>query len=137
MESQAVLKKDDLEFHTQFVEKDGLRYAGTHLLVDFWDAHRLDDLAHMKAALTQAAECVGATVLDVDLHYFPPQGGVSGIAVLAESHISVPTWPEESYAALDIFVCGDCDAYKALPALRRALRPGRVKLSKHRRGIKS
>lgn len=118
-----------------FVNRDGQRYAGTHLLIDLWGAERLDDLAHAEATLRAAVRAVGATLLDIRVHHFTPNNGVSGIAVLAESHISVHTWPERGYAALDIFVCGACDPYAAIPVLRQAWRPEEVVISEHRRGL--
>jgi S-adenosylmethionine decarboxylase len=118
-----------------FVERDGLRYAGTHVLIDLWGAERLDDLALAEATLRAAVDAVGATLLHVHVHHFTPNDGVSGVAVLAESHISVHTWPESGYAALDIFVCGACDPYAAVPVFRRAWRPERVQLSEQKRGL--
>lgn len=118
-----------------FVSRDGQRYAGTHLLIDLWGAERLDDLAHVEATLRAAVIAVGATLLDLRVHHFTPNNGVSGVAVLAESHISIHTWPERAYAALDIFVCGDCDPHAAIPVLRRAWRPEEVVISEHRRGL--
>ena len=118
-----------------FVERDGVRYAGTHLLIDLWDASRLDDLAHVEKALRSAALASGATILNVDLHHFAPNGGISGVVVLAESHISIHTWPERSFAALDVFMCGDCNPYKGIPALKEAFAPGNVQLTEHKRGL--
>jgi len=57
------------------------------------------------------------------------------VVVLAESHVSIHTWPERDYAAVDIFMCGSCDPYKAIPILRRAFEPTSVQLSEHRRGL--
>ena len=118
-----------------FVERDGVRYAGTHLLIDLWDASRLDDLAHVENALRSAALASGATILNVDLHRFEPNGGISGVVVLAESHISIHTWPERSFAALDVFMCGDCNPYKGIPVLKEAFAPGNVQLTEHKRGL--
>ncbi len=117
------------------IERDGLRYAGTHLLIDLWGASRLDDLALAEATLREAVDAVGATLLHLHVHHFTPNDGVSGVAVLAESHISVHTWPEAGYAALDIFVCGECDPYAAIPVLCRAWRPEEVRLGEHKRGV--
>ena len=82
-----------------------------------------------------AADAAQATLLHIHLHHFSPQGGVSGVAVLAESHISTHTWPEHGFAAFDIFMCGDAEPLKAAEALRRALRPSRIELTEQRRGI--
>ena len=86
---------------------------GTHLLIDFFEAKNLQDLEHIRQGLTEAALACGATVLEVKLHSFGENCGITGVAILAESHITIHTWPEINYAALDIFVCGSCDASKA------------------------
>ncbi|MFQ5618938.1 MAG: adenosylmethionine decarboxylase [Rhodospirillales bacterium] len=117
------------------VEKDGLRFAATHVLAEFWGARHLDNVDVIEDAICSAAEAAGATVLHVHLHQFSSAGGVSGVAVLAESHISIHTWPEREFAAVDIFMCGACDPYKAVPALRRALAPTSMQISEHKRGL--
>lgn len=118
-----------------FVSRDGVRYAGSHLIIDLWDAHRLCDLGHVDRVLRQAAADTGATILHGHFHHFGEGCGVSGVLVLAESHVSIHTWPERGYAALDIFVCGGCDPYRALPALKAGFAPGRVQLAEHKRGL--
>jgi len=117
-----------------FVERDGMKYAGTHLLIDIWGAARLDDPDHIDESLRAAAIATGATILHSHFHHFSPNGGVSGVVVLAESHISIHTWPERDFAALDIFVCGDCDPYLAIPLIRAAFSPTRIDLDEQRRG---
>lgn len=118
-----------------FIDKDGFRYAGGHLLLDLWDAHNLTDPLGVETALCEAARASGATILHSHLHQFGEGGGVSGVVVLAESHISIHTWPERDFAAIDIFMCGACDPHLAIPVLRRAFSPGTVKISEHRRGL--
>ncbi len=117
-----------------FVERDGMRFAGTHLLVDLWGATNLADPAHIDAALRKAAITAGATILHSHFHHFTPNGGVSGVVVLAESHISIHTWPERDFAAVDIFMCGDCDPNNSIPVLEAAFSPLRVDLEEKRRG---
>ncbi|MBV8915006.1 MAG: adenosylmethionine decarboxylase [Acetobacteraceae bacterium] len=117
-----------------FVEKDGERFAGTHLLVDLWGAENLDDPELIDQALRSAAIRAGATILHSHFHHFTPNGGVSGVVVLAESHISIHTWPERSFAAIDIFMCGACDPHDAIPVLQAAFHPERVDLNEERRG---
>ena len=117
-----------------FIERDGRRYAGSHLIIDLWDAQNLDDLTAVELALRRAVKAAGATLLHIHLHHFTPNGGVSGVAVLAESHISIHTWPERGYAALDAFMCGDADPRRTLPVLEHAFRPGRVEVTEHMRG---
>lgn len=107
---------------------------GLHLLIDFWDCQGLTDAAGIERALRKAATACGATVLGVTLHGFGDTGGITGVALLAESHISIHTWPETGYAALDIFMCGRCDPRRALPVLEAHFAPGRVKVSEHSRG---
>jgi S-adenosylmethionine decarboxylase len=89
---------------------EGEALLGTHLLVDGWNAPavRLDDASSVRAAVTAAAEAVGATVIDVCVHRFSPRG-VTAVATLAESHLAVHTWPELGYFAADLFYCGPGD----------------------------
>lgn len=117
-----------------FIERDGERFAGTHLIVDLWNAKGLDDLDGIDETLRACVEAAGATLLHIHLHHFTPNGGVSGVAVLAESHISIHTWPEHGYAALDIFMCGGAHPHAAVEVLREAFRPGRIVVDEHRRG---
>ncbi|MSO84911.1 MAG: adenosylmethionine decarboxylase [Rhodospirillales bacterium] len=118
-----------------FVEQNGLKFAGMHLILDLWQASRLDDPKFIAGVLERAARAASATVLHTHMHHFSPNGGVSGVVVLAESHISIHTWPERNYAAIDIFMCGKCDAYLSIPVLREAFRAGSVQLTEHKRGL--
>lgn len=120
-----------------FVERDGQRFAGTHLLVEFWGAQNLTDPAFVEAALISAARAAGAKVLHAHVHHFGPSLGVTGVAVLAESHISIHTWPEHGFAALDVFMCGECDPHLCLPVLDRLFEPQRTKIAEHKRGMMS
>jgi len=85
-----------------------LNALGKHLLLELKDCDRgaLDDLSFLRSTLLRAAEDCGATVLGESFHPFSPQG-VSGVVIIAESHLSIHTWPEYGYAAVDIFTCGD------------------------------
>jgi len=118
-----------------FVSRDGVRFAGTHLIIDLWDATNLADPEHIDQVLREAAIATGATILHGHFHHFGPNSGVSGVLVLAESHVSIHTWPERDYAALDIFVCGDCNPYKAIEVLKKGFLPARVQLNEHKRGM--
>ena len=99
----------------------GSFYAGRHLLVDLWDGENLSDANVIDAALRRGAEEAGATLLHIHLHEFTENGGVSGVAVLAESHISIHTWPERGSAALDVFTCGDTNPEVAMMYMIEAL----------------
>jgi len=78
------------------------------LLLDLKDCDKevLNDLTFLKDSLLAAAVEAGATVLGESFHRFSPQG-VSGVVIIAESHLFIHTWPEYGYAAVDIFTCGD------------------------------
>jgi S-adenosylmethionine decarboxylase len=69
------------------------------------DSELLNDISFIQEVLPAAAVEAGATVLGISFHQFEPQG-VSGVVVIAESHLSIHTWPEYGYAAIDIFTCG-------------------------------
>lgn len=118
-----------------YVTQNGVKYAGTHLLIDLWGATNLDNIEMVEEALRKSAIEGGATILHCHLHHFQPNGGISGVLVLAESHISIHSWPERGYAALDIFMCGDCDPYKAIPILKEAFKPDYVTLAENKRGL--
>ena len=85
----------------------GLHSLGRHLLLELYDCSSevLNSLESVKSALVEAAKRAEATIIDVVFHEFNPFG-VSGVVVIAESHLSIHTWPEYRYAAVDIFSCG-------------------------------
>ncbi len=118
-----------------FITRNGLTYAGSHLIIDLWEAEGLDDRDRIEKALIDAVSAAGATLLHIHLHTFSDGGGVSGVAVLAESHISVHTWPEKGYAAFDVFMCGDAEPRKALSVFKAAFNPGRIVVGEHKRGV--
>jgi S-adenosylmethionine decarboxylase len=84
-----------------------LNVLGIHLLLELKDCNPklLDDLDYIRAAMLQAAHDTGVHVVGESFHRFSPQG-VTGILSIAESHISIHTWPEYGYAAADVFTCG-------------------------------
>ncbi len=117
-----------------FITKDGMRFAGYHLIADFWGCSRINELDLMEQAMRDAVIAAGATLLHIHLHHFTPNGGVSGVAVLAESHISVHTWPEFGFAAFDIFMCGDAKPHEAIKVLKSAFNPQNVLIDELQRG---
>ncbi|WP_119343858.1 adenosylmethionine decarboxylase [Facilibium subflavum] len=118
-----------------FIEKNGSYFAGFHLIADFWGCSYLDDLERMENAMRDAIEKAQATLLHIHLHHFTPNGGISGVAVLAESHISVHTWPECSFAAFDIFMCGKAKPHLAIETLRYAFAPQKYHVNELKRGV--
>ena len=126
--SQTADERDD-----HFVVRNGVRCAGVHLIVDVYEADHLDDLDHIERTLRRCVDAAGATLLHIHLHHFQPNG-VSGVAVLAESHISIHTWPEAGYAALDVFMCGSADPDACIPVLRDAFSAKRVGVNELLRG---
>ncbi len=117
-----------------FCERDGVRYAGVHLLIDLIGAKRLDDVEHIEDTLRRCVEAAGATLLHIHVHRFEPSGGVSGVAVLAESHISIHSWPEHGYAALDVFMCGETHPEASIDVMRDAFSPDKVVVKTELRG---
>ena len=118
-----------------FKELNGEVFAGAHVLVDLWGANHLDDIDYIEKALRKSIEVCGATLLHVHLHNFGNGCGVSGVAVLAESHISVHTWPERGFAAFEIFMCGACDPELAVPVLQKHFNPERMETELQKRGV--
>ncbi|MEQ1510555.1 MAG: adenosylmethionine decarboxylase [Sphingopyxis sp.] len=112
-------------------------YQGHHLLADFHGCNRgLDDLALVELALRDAVHAAGASLIDLRLHHFGAGQGVTGVALLAESHISIHTWPEHGYAALDFFLCGARnDIEAALITAAAHFAPQKITRHMHERGF--
>ncbi len=117
-----------------FIERDGVRFAGNHLIIDLFGARRLDDLEHVEHTLRRCVEAAGGTLLKTHLHNTMPNGGVAGVAVLAESHMSIHSWPEANYAALDVFMCGGSNPHAVVDILREAFQARQVVVKEHKRG---
>lgn len=106
-------------------QSQALATNGKHVLYDMYgcDAAKLDDLDYLVDLIVGAANNSGATVLGKLSHKFEPQG-VTAIALLAESHISIHTWPELGYAAVDVLTCGEnMDPLKCMNLISDALQP--------------
>ena len=97
------------------------RLAGRHLIIECFGAQASYGAEAMEALLRRAANAGGAKVLSCHMHGFGSGAGVTGVALLAESHISVHTWPERGYAAFDIFMCGACNAERAAEVIAEAV----------------
>lgn len=112
------------------------RHRGLHLLAEYrgCDPQRLDDLDGITRALHLAAHAAGTTVLSTHLHRFEPRG-VSGVVIIQESHLSIHTWPELGYAAVDFYTCGDGDPARADESLRASLKAAQAETLIVVRGI--
>ena len=94
---------------------------GNHILVEFMncDPHIMNDVAAIEKDMVAAAQKAGATVINSTFHHFSPYG-VSGVVVIQESHLAIHTWPEYGYAAVDLFTCGEMDAWISFDWLKEA-----------------
>jgi S-adenosylmethionine decarboxylase len=110
---------------------------GRHLLVDLHGiaAARLTDTAAIEALLREAARVAGSTPVGGHFHTFGPGLGVTGVLLLQESHISIHTWPEHGFAAVDVFMCGSARAERAVAHIEAALKPGETRRIEARRGL--
>ncbi len=102
-----------------------MRALGFHLLIEFYGCGHgiLNDVGKIKNLMDEAAIVSGASIVESVFHRFDPHG-VSGVVVIAESHLTIHTWPEYGYAAVDLFTCGeDVDPWKAYEFLKRRLAP--------------
>jgi S-adenosylmethionine decarboxylase len=113
-----------------------MRSLGHQIVAEFYacDAGRLNDVDFITGAMVEAARRAGATIVTQTFHHFSPHG-VSGAVVIAESHLTIHTWPEYGYAAVDLFTCGDTvSAETAFDHLRVALGSRQVSTMELRRG---
>ena len=95
----------------------------------------MDDVKRVETLLKRAASAAGATIVQSVFHRFAPQG-VSGVVVIEESHISVHTWPEMGYAAVDFYTCGDCEPERAHEILVEGLGPRHAEVMFVERGLR-
>jgi S-adenosylmethionine decarboxylase proenzyme len=98
------------------------------------DEQALNDLEGIEALLVKAAKQANASVVRSTFHRFAPQG-VSGVIVIEESHLSIHTWPEHGYAAVDFYTCGECSPDAAHPVIKEGLKAGQFEMLVINRGI--
>lgn len=109
---------------------------GIHLIADFWFGKNIDDPKEIKRILIEAAKKANNTPLKISIHKFNPHG-ITGVILLAESHIALHSWPEFDYLAIDIFTCGKkAFPYKTLDYLKKIFKPKKVQVFTLERGIK-
>jgi S-adenosylmethionine decarboxylase len=111
--------------------------VGRELIVEIWEPSGVDltDKDTIRAILMRAVKSSGSTLIRSYFHRLHP-GGITGFLLLKESHISIHTWPEYGYAALDFFTCGQTDSHKGLEEVTRAFKPKTVKVTELIRGAR-
>ena len=108
---------------------------GVHLIAEFWKGKNIEDSKELERVLIWAVKKANSTPLEIVVHKFLPQG-ITGVILLAESHIALHSWPEYNYLAIDIFTCGDkAMPYKALDYLKKEFQPERAEVKEIKRGI--
>ena len=127
----------DVDGRTSEGTSSATAMVGKHCILELYecDECKLNDEAFVRMTIMTAAKLAGATLLNLITHRFEPQG-VTGLALLAESHISIHTWPENGYAAVDVFTCGDHTMpERACEILRKELLAKRSSLKSFQREI--
>lgn len=116
------------------LKKEKRKYAGIHLIVEFWNGKIIENPKKIGEILTNAAKKANNTPLKLAIHKFNPQG-ITGVILLAESHIAIHSWPELKYLAIDIFTCGNKSMpRKALNYLNLVFKPKKVIVKTIKRG---
>lgn len=112
-----------------------MKSVGRHLILELWGCRNLNSTEIVERALRDVVRACDLTLLDLNVYPFTPVG-VTGVAVVSESHVLVHTWPEYGYAAVDVFTCGDrANPEAAIPLLRNHFEPERVQIMEINRGI--
>jgi S-adenosylmethionine decarboxylase len=117
------------------MEDGQLKSVGRHLILEMWGCRNLNSTEIVERALRDVVREADLTLLDINVYPFTPIG-VTGVAVVTESHVMIHTWPEYGYAAVDVFTCGDqANPEAALPLLREHFAPERIQIMEINRGI--
>ena len=119
----------------QWVKKiNKQKYAGIHLIAEFWNGKIIEDTKEIKKILAEAVKKAKNAPLEIVIHKFSPQG-LTGVVLLEESHIAIHTWPEINYAAIDIFTCGEkAIPRRALEYLKKTFKPKKIEIKELKRG---
>lgn len=113
-----------------------MEHLGHHVIIELWGCNDgINNADLVRTAMLEAVRAANATLLDINVHTFSPHG-VTGVAVLSESHLSVHTWPEYGYMAADVFTCGETTKPRAAAeVLRRYFEPAVFDVHELRRGV--
>jgi S-adenosylmethionine decarboxylase len=110
------------------------KYAGIHLIAEFWNGKIIEDTKEIKKILAEAVKKAKNAPLEIVIHKFSPQG-LTGVVLLEESHIAIHTWPEINYVAIDIFTCGEkAIPRRALEYLKKTFKPKKIEIKELKRG---
>lgn len=123
--------------HAQFDGGQHAPYLGRHILAEFFGctANILNNVTLIEEQMKNAAIECGATIVESCFHMFNPHG-VSGVVIIAESHLTIHTWPELGYAAVDLFTCGEsCDPRVAYEYLKKAFNSHEGSFTELKRGM--
>lgn len=112
-----------------------MNHLGKHVILELYDcpAPLLSDPELAETFMSNAAEAMQATIVLRTFHHFAPMG-VSGVVVIQESHLTIHTWPEHGYAAIDIFTCGDIQLEKGIQYLEKQFQAGKKEVKFLERG---
>jgi S-adenosylmethionine decarboxylase len=118
-----------------YTEVGQVKSVGRHMILEMWGCQNLNSIEVVEQALRSVVRDCDLTLLDLHVYPFTPIG-VTGVAVVSESHVMIHTWPEHGYAAIDVFTCGEqADPAAALPSLRACFAPERVQVMEITRGL--
>lgn len=113
-----------------------MKALGRHLIIELWESKLLNSAEAVERGIRDCVAAIEGTLLDLRVITFPVHG-ITGFAVISESHVAVHTWPEHGYAAVDIFTCNlEANVEAGIEALRRHLLPRRVQMMEVRRGVR-
>jgi len=120
----------------KWAKEKNQKYAGIHLLAEFWGGKIIENSKEIERILIGATKKAKNIPLKVAIHKFNPQG-ITGVVLLAESHIALHSWPEFNYLAIDIFTCGGkAKPHRALNYLKKVFKPKKVDVKEIKRGVK-
>ena len=112
-----------------------MKSVGRHLVMELWDCQNLNSPEIVERALLDIVEALNLTLLSLNVHPFSPIG-VTGVAIVSESHVVIHTWPELGYTAVDVFTCGEQrNPEDAVPVLREHFAPERIQVMEMTRGL--
>ena len=128
-------KKSNKVTTDHFIIDKSIMYAGKHIILDLWNPLFNNRIDSIKSIIKKAVKISRATIVHMHMHRFGKEQGISGMVVLAESHISLHTWPERGYIAFDIFMCGDTNPELAANYLIEQLKPEKHNIKLIKRGV--